>query len=84
MCEFFHQPWKSDNEDGDVFDFHSLASRSAIFLRYFAIYIDEKEIDAREKKRLKRKRMENQASVRDGTNLVQGKYRVNKSSLCFT
>lgn len=72
ICEFIRQPRKSNNEDGDVSGSRSLASRSAKVLRSFASYVDEKEIDAREKKRLKRKRMENQASLGDGASPVFG------------
>lgn len=67
VCEFIRHPRNSDNEDSNVSASHSIATRSARVLRSFASFIDEKEIDEREKKKLKRKRMEKQASVGDGS-----------------
>lgn len=67
VCEFIRHPRNSDNEDSNVSASHSIATRSARVLRSFASFIDEKEIDEREKKKLKRKQMEKQASVGDGS-----------------
>jgi len=72
ICEFIRHRRNPDSEDGDVSASRSLAIRSARVLRSFASFIDEKEIDAREKKTLKRKHMDKQASVGNGTSPVFG------------
>jgi len=72
ICEFIRHRRNSDNEGGDVSASRSVAIRSVRVIRSFASYIDQKEIDAREKKKLKRKRMEKQGIVGYGPSPVSG------------